>query len=204
MTFCRIRAKFTKAIKMNSWLYFSKKRLSSYKDEAEHKANFRLMQTLAPKLGILEILTRNMTYDVLLTIGKEDILEPYALDFGGVCDEFISNQTFGFWAKIINKAKIHNQITPLHGIDFRKYSKFNKKANLLRFQKVKITYDLCVKIRNRAFHFENLYKTHENGSPRISTRLGKVIVGIDPQNLEVFINDILDCFNERLKDYYLK
>ena len=122
---------------MNSWLYFSKKRLSSYKDEAEHKANFRLMQTLSPKLGILEILTRNMVHDALLAIGKEDILEPYALDFGGVCDEFISNQTFGFWAKIINKAKIHNQITGLHGIDFRKYSKFNKKSQSTKISKGK-------------------------------------------------------------------
>ena len=89
-------------------------------------------------------------------------------------------------------------------MDFRKYSKFNKKANWLNFQRVKIIYDLCVKIRNRAFHFENLFKTHENGTPRISTRLGKTIVGIDPSSLEIFINDILDCFDIKLKDYYMK
>lgn len=189
---------------MNSELFFSKKRLSSYKDEAEHKANFRLMQALAPKLGILEIITRNMICDALYATGKEGILKPYAETYGGISDEFISNQTFGFWAKIINEAKIHNRINVFSGMDFRKYSKFNKKANWLNFQRVKIIYDLCVKIRNRAFHFENLFKTHENGTPRISTRLGKTIVGIDPSNLEIFINDILDCFDIKLKDYYMK
>ncbi|WP_314978028.1 ATPase [Campylobacter rectus] len=189
---------------MNSEYYFSKKRLSSYNDEAEHKANFRLMQAIAPKLGIFEIITRNMICNTLMDIGKDNVLRPYAEEFGGVCDEFISNQTFGFWVKIINQAKIHKQINVFYGIDFRKYSKFNKKANWLDFQKVKIVYDLCVKIRNRAFHFENLFKTNKNGAPRISTRLGKTIVGIDPLKLEIFIDDILDCFDMELKIYHIE
>lgn len=163
---------------------FSKKRLSSFKDENEHINNFLLMQTLAPKLGILEIVTRNKIAKIL---SLND-------------DEFISKQTFGYWAKLINQAKIHNALIDLKEVDFRKYSKFNKKANWLNFQKVKITYDLALTLRNRAFHFENLLKT--NGIyPRISTKVCKNVVGIDPANLEIFLDDILDCFNVGLKDY---
>lgn len=58
-----------------------------------------------------------------------------------------------------------------------------------------------MKIRNRAFHFENLYKLNQNSTPRISTKIGKTLVGIDPDKFEFFINDILDCFNKDLKGY---
>ena len=125
---------------------------------------------------------------------KVDILS----SFGGyfeLDDLFVSKQTFGFWAKIIDEAKIHNDTFNLDKLDFKKYSKFN----LLNYQKVKILYDLAVKIRNRAFHFENLYKL--NDDQRISTRVGKTLVGIDPQMLEDFINDALFCFDEDLARY---
>lgn len=182
-------------------MLFSKERLDSYKDEAEHKANFYLIAKLTPKLGMLEIVTRNLVFDALKKNDRLDILESYNLAFSEINDSFVSNQTFGFWAKIINEARLHNKLLSLDNTDFRKYSKFNKKANFLNFQKVKISYDLAVKIRNRAFHFENLFKTHENKSPRISTRLGKTIVGIDPDKLECFLDDFLDSFESGLKDY---
>lgn len=111
---------------------------------------------------------------------KVDILS----SFGGyfeLDDLFVSKQTFGFWAKIIDEAKIHNDTFNLDKLDFKKYSKFNRKNKLLNYQKVKILYDLAVKIRNRAFHFENLYKLNDDQTPRISTRVGKTLVGIDPQ-----------------------
>lgn len=163
---------------------FSKKRLSSFKDENEHINNFLLIQTLAPKLGILEIVTRNKIAEIL---SLND-------------DEFISKQTFGYWAKLINQKSIHNKLIDLSLVDFRKYSKFNKKSKLKNYQKVRICYDLLISIRNRAFHFENLLKT-KVGKPRISTLRNGVIVGIDPVNLESFLNDILDCFDTELKDY---
>ena len=74
----------------------------------------------------------------------------------------------------------------------KKYSKFNRKNKLLNYQKVKILYDLAVKIRNRAFHFENLYKLNDDQTPRISTRVGKTLVGIDPQMLEDLL--MIRCF----------
>ncbi|WP_086282101.1 hypothetical protein [Campylobacter devanensis] len=62
---------------------FSKERLSGYKDQKEHLNNFLLIQELTPKLGIIEIVTRNKVADIL------DIKDSV----------FISNQTFGYWAK---------------------------------------------------------------------------------------------------------
>lgn len=170
---------------MNSIKFFSQKRLSSYTNEKEHKKNFLLMQKIAPQLGVLEIVTRNI---VAMVVGYKD-------------DDFISKQTFGFWAKTIDEQKIHNKVLKLDGLSFKKYSEFNKKNKLLNYQKVKIVYDLLVKIRNRAFHFENLYKLNNNQTPRISTKVGKTLVGIEPNKLELFINDILDCFDKDLKDY---
>ena len=83
---------------------------------------------------------------------KVDILS----SFGGyfkLYDLFVLKQTFGFWAKIINEAKIHNDIVNFDKLDFKKYSKFNRKNKLLNYQKVKILYDLAVKIRDQAFSF---------------------------------------------------
>ncbi|QKF59290.1 hypothetical protein [Aliarcobacter lanthieri] len=170
---------------MNSLKFFSAKRLSSYTNEEQHKNNFILVQKITPKIGILEISTRNIVSSIL----------------GISNDTFISKQTFGFWAKIIEDEKIHNQVLNLYKISLKKYSKFNRKDKLLNYQKVKIVYNLLVMLRNRAFHFENLYKLNPSNTPRISTKVGKTIVGIDPDKIEIFIDDILDSFDENLKSY---
>ena len=89
---------------MDSVKFFSIKRLKSYKNEQEHKKNFLLVQALAPKLGILEIATRNLAFKALVDNNKVDILS----SFGGyfkLDDLFVSKQTFGFWAKSSMKPK---------------------------------------------------------------------------------------------------
>ena len=71
----------------------------------------------------------------------------------------------------------------------------------VNIQKVKICYSLILTIRNRAFHFENLYKLNEYGAPRISTRLNDKIVGVMPDMLETFIDDVLDCLDSEIREY---
>lgn len=166
---------------------FSEKRLKDYESEAKHRDNFLLMQRLAPKLGIVEIITRNKTAR-LLSIDDHT---------------FISRQTLGYWVTLINVMKLHNKLVDLSVIDFRKYSKFNKhgKSSMPNFQKVKICYSLILTIRNRAFHFENLYKLNEYSAPRISTRLNDKIVGVMPDMLETFIDDVLDCLDSEIREY---
>lgn len=185
---------------MDGVKFFSESRLKSYISEQEHKDNFSLMQALAPKLAILEIVTRNLAFAALRDTNKIAVLASYAKD-EEIDDRFISKQTFGFWAKIIDEARIHNELADFTPIDFRKYSKFNKKVNWLNFQKVKIVYNLAVCIRNRAFHLENLYKLNDFSAPRISTRLNNKIIGVMPSKLQTFLDDILDCFDIELKSY---
>lgn len=63
---------------------------------------------------------------------------------------------------------------------------------------------MLVVVRNRAFHFENLLKTQTDNNkefPRISTLRNREVIGIMPENLEIFIDDILECFMVGLKDY---
>lgn len=166
---------------------FSAKRLSSYKNEAEHRDNFLLMQILAPKLGILEIITRNKVAEIL------NITD----------DDFISKQSLGYWVKAINNERIHNQIINLRSIDFRKYSRFNRlgKSDIPNFKKVEICYNLIWCIRNRAFHFENLCKLNEFQAPRISTKLNYNVVGVMPNMLNTFLDDVLTCFGDDVREY---
>ncbi|QKF64518.1 hypothetical protein [Campylobacter corcagiensis] len=171
-------------ISKNLLMLFSKDRLNEYKSNQSHINNFLLMQILAPKLGILEIVTRNK---IALILSLND-------------SKFISKQTFGYWAKVINDKKIHNFIVDLAKIDFRKYSKFNKKYEFRNYQKVKVVYSLLVTIRNRAFHFENLLKT-KGAKPRITTILNDIVIGVDPDKLESFCDDVLECFESGLSRY---
>ncbi|WP_169783713.1 ATPase, partial [Campylobacter mucosalis] len=170
---------------------FSKERLDSYKDEAEHIRNFATIDKIASKVGMLEIITRN-------AVARELNISD---------DKFISQQTLGFWVTMIDIMKIHNKILPNIDIDFKRYSKFNLQKNLLNHEKIKILYSLLRTIRNRAFHFENLLKLNANNRPRLSCALQrkdyKLIVGIDPDNIELFLDDFLDLFGKDLR-FYLK
>ncbi len=165
---------------------FSRARLDGFASLDEHFANFRLIQKLALKIGVLEIVTRNKIAKIL------EISD----------DKRISKKTFGYWCEIMNDVKIHNQVVNLDNMNFKDYSKFNKHNNMFNYQKVKIVFNLALTIRNRAFHFENLYKLNENKRPRISTSLKfgkeKVLVGVDPDKLEIFINDLLVSFDKKL------
>lgn len=166
---------------------FSAKRLNDYESEAKHRDNFLLMQRLAPKLGIIEIITRNKTARLL---GIDD-------------DTFVSRQTLGYWVTLINVMKIHNNVADFRRLNFANYSKYNRqaKSTMLNYKKVKICYSLILAIRNRAFHFENLYKLNPKGTPRISTRHDNIVVGIDPEKLETFIDDVLDCLDNEIREY---
>lgn len=113
---------------MVSVKFFSIKRLKSYKNEQEHKRNFLLVQALAPKLGILEIVTRNLAFKALVDNDKVGTLSSFNSYFE-LDDLFVSKQTFGFWAKVIDEAKIHNDIVNLDKLDFKKYSNLTAKIN---------------------------------------------------------------------------
>jgi hypothetical protein len=164
---------------------FSADRLASYASDDEHRANFKLIKNISDKLGAIEIITRNKTASAL---GLSDSV-------------FISRQTLGYWVTAMDEARIHNDVANFSEIDFRAYAGSNIKFEWRNYQKVKIIYSIIRTIRNRAFHFENLYKLNANGTPRLSTKLQEIIIGIEPSKIEIFLNDILKCFDEGLIEY---
>lgn len=169
---------------------FSKKRLQSYESPKQHYENFLLISRLSIKIGLLEIVTRNKIASLLLMLD----------------DKFISTQTLGYWCERIQEHKLHNQLINMEHLNFQVYSPFNKKDKMRNYQKVTIAYSLFRTIRNRAFHFENLFKKNSNGTPRLSTCLvfgqTKVLVGIEADKIEGFLNDMLDCFGCEVKELY--
>ena len=192
---------------MNHKELFSENRLKEYKNEQEHFNNFFFSQSLTAKLGIIEIVTRNRVYEILNKKNKLHFLknsdETKIEDY----DIFVSKQTLGFWTKIIRNANIQNDILNLNNFDFRKYAEANSRCRLRKYEKVSVCYDLLKTIRNRAFHFENLYKTRNIKkneliikAPRIITKIGNEIIGIMPNQIENFLDDILDCFDKELKN----
>lgn len=168
---------------------FSHKRLQSYENFTQHRDNFLLIQNLCAKIGLLEIITRNKVAQILQIND----------------DDFVAKQTLGFWCDKINECKIHNALINLNSLDFKKYSRFNRKDKMRNYQKVIVAYALFRTMRNRAFHFENLYKRNENGTSRLSTCqiFGKIKVGvgIDSDKMEVFLDDIINAFDSELKEY---
>ena len=97
---------------------FSHKRLQGYESTEQHRQNFLLIQRLCAKIGLLEIITRNKVAQILQIAD----------------DEFVSKQTLGFWGDKINECKIHNALVNLAHIDFKKYSKFNRKDKMRNYQ----------------------------------------------------------------------
>lgn len=74
------------------------------------------------------------------------------------------------------------------------------------YQKVIVAYALFRTMRNRAFHFENLFKRNANGTSRLSTCLTfgktKIVVGIEPDKMEVFLDDMIEAFDSELMGFF--
>lgn len=200
---------------------FSQSRLNGYLNTKEHEANLLLISKIAHKIGILEIIIRNRI-DFLLCTNDIDWLEnlPISLKPKDLQkqskDEFISQQNLGFWLKVSDFYKIHDKIfniSFLDTLDFKIYfhknkNRFANKANFRRYQKARAILELLRIIRNRAFHFENLYKFVGNHRyPRLNTKISspkaanEIYIAIAPTKIIKFLNDILSSFHKDLVDY---
>lgn len=198
---------------------FSPERLAGYKDTREHEDNLFLISQIAHKIGILEIIVRNRI-DVLLSAEEEDWirnlpekllprdLEKYAKD------KIISKQTMGFWVKVAIYYKINDKTFDtefLDSLDFKKYfpknkNRFKNNKEFRRHQKAQAILELLRLIRNRAFHFENLYKFQENKYPRLNAVISddkgnKIYIAVQPDKIKDFLNDLLASFQPDLIDY---
>ncbi|WP_233704396.1 hypothetical protein [Helicobacter cynogastricus] len=101
-------------------------------------------------------------------------------------DALISKQSMGFWLKVVEYFRIYDQIfnpSFLDDLDFKKYYRKNKNrfshtdhilrenAHPRRYEKADLLLQLLRNLRNRAFHFENLYKCTPKGDPRLTAKI---------------------------------
>ena len=198
---------------------FSQGRLEGYADTQEHEDNLFLISQIAHKIGILEIVFRNKI-DILLSEKDKDWIKklPKELLPSDVekynKDELISRQTMGFWVKVACYHKVDDKIFDtdfLDSLDFTKYffknkNRFKNTKEFRRYQKARAILELLRLIRNRAFHFENLYKFTKNNYPRLNVAIvddegNKIYVAIQPDRIKDFLNDLLASFHADLMDY---
>lgn len=208
---------------------FSKSRLEGYASLSEHENNLYLIGSISRKIGILEIVIRNKIDALICEIDDqwEDRWRRYLgkkIDSSSWSrDVFISSQNLGFWVKMADFYELHKQIFHqafLDSLELKKYfeknpRKFRKQestqsqkshdSNITRYYKGQAILKLFHSLRNRAFHFENLYKMNEKG-PRLSITIinknnARAIVSIHPDKIELFLNDLLESFETRLASY---
>lgn len=205
---------------------FSQSRLRGYTSTQEHEENLALIASIAHKIGILEIILRNKL-DSILSQNNANWLESLPQEiiqeikpspetrYTASKDKIISSQNLGFWIKVVEHYKIHNRIFDidfLDNMDFKKYFVKNKNTfktkhnRLLRHHKVKAILELLRLIRNRSFHFENLYKIVGNDYPRLNVKITNkykesIYIAIHPSKIKDFLDDLLASFHKDLVFY---
>ncbi|WP_104708084.1 hypothetical protein [Helicobacter ailurogastricus] len=217
---------------------FSAQRLKGYASPKEHEANFTLIASISHKIGILEVVIRNKIDSILLE-KKGDWWQhlPQNIHITGdpTCKEdLVSKQSMGFWLKVVECFKIYDKLFDLDFLDrlnFKRYCSQNKnrfgnktslkpckKAHLKRYEKADLILQLLHALRNRAFHFENLYKYTPKGYPRLSVKITddkhrnknqapqlekpqELYVALQPDKIQLFLDDLLESFNPGLVNY---
>ena len=188
---------------------FSHRRISSYDNINQHFENFALIGSIAENLGIAEVLLRNKIDSVMSGIDlawldnlPNDIELETPKEPNPARDKIISIQSLGFWVCVVDYYKIHNQIFSLDfldSVDFKRYYErnvngFKNGSKLRRYQKAGLILHLLRNLRNRAFHFENLYKLNIDNQPRLSATLKKpkFIINLEVTKIQMFLNDLID------------
>ncbi|MDD7297626.1 hypothetical protein [Helicobacter bilis] len=177
---------------------FSQKRLDSYADLKEHLDNFKLINSIAAKMGLIEIVLRN-SIDYMVSINDNEWILKSLLNTKLAHHQALSQQSLGFWLRVVDFYKIHNQLFTnkfLKSLDFKRYFMGNRNKGLRDYQKVSLLLPLFKNLRNRAFHFENLYKLNNDNKPRLSASIQnknnqKMIINLATENIEIFLDDIL-------------
>lgn len=205
-------------------ILLSKERLSSYDNDIEaHFDNIKTIAFITPKLATLEICLRNMCDNLLYEAYGEDWLVDMSDEKvqnellkirkkAGVDNpdeltrhQYISRLTLGIFIRIIKEQGLENHIFNADNIDFKRYSGRNRnfgyinrrKTNLSNISKIDAALNLLLTIRNRSFHWENLMKTKDS-LPRITTYVYGSVIGIAPQKIHTFLDDLLSNFGEEL------
>ena len=203
----------------------SSERLKSYKGNIQsYYANRLLALKAGHKIAEIEIYLRNMLDFCLNTIeGESWIKNERSLKHikqkthtplkDLTPSQILSSLMFGEIIDLIREYEVRHYMLDLENLDFQKYHWSNRNSGYLngrknRFSnvaKVNISLNLLRNIRNRAFHWENLLKTRESNGivyPRITHKEWGVKIGIPPEMILEFLDDLIDSINnEVIKDY---
>ncbi|WP_205595918.1 hypothetical protein [Helicobacter felis] len=125
--------------------------------------------------------------------------------------QYLSRFSFGTIIHIIKESKLQSEMLDLSSIDFNKYDKSNannayleQKRNIenLNAHKVDVVLNLLQTTRNRCYHWENILKVRygkrKGVFPRITTWLRGVKIGLNPMQIEVFLEDLLETIHPEL------
>lgn len=200
---------------------FSQARLDEYANIAQHEANLALIGKISHKIGILEIILRN-TIDGIMqrqnSLWLDNLPSDIELELpkepNPLRDKLVSIQSLGFWVRVVEHYKIHNQVFAmdfLNDLDLKKYcaknkNRFNPNVCLKNYHKAKAILQLFRLIRNRAFHFENLHKITNKGYPRLNIKIqnkykSNLYIAIEPSKIVDFLNDLIASFDKNLIYY---
>ncbi|MGX3098064.1 hypothetical protein [Helicobacter sp. 23-1046] len=196
---------------------FSKERVSSYENLQQHFDNFALIGAISEKLGIAEILLRNKI-DFIMSQNTTLWLENLPAELESSIDKslqkhkIISTQSLGFWLKVIDFYKIHSQLFSydfLEDLNFKRYyernaNRFKNGVRSRRYHKAKLLVHLLRNLRNRAFHFENLYKLNEDNKPRLIASIrdeknALCVINLETSKIQVFLEDVIGEFRKEVE-----
>lgn len=214
------------AFNQNAFSILSLKRLEGYEGSIKkHYENLSLAFQSGQRIATLEIYLRNKLDFCLREIeGEEWIKSEKSLEQirqkGHIpllelqTHQILSSLMFGELIALIGIYGVKHYMFDLRKLDFKKYHWSNrnygyvngKKVAFSNIDKNSIILNLIRTIRNRAFHWENLLKVteKENGDvfPRITHKENNSTIGIMPEMILVFLDDLIDCVgNEVIKKY---
>ncbi|MDO4672188.1 MAG: hypothetical protein Q4A76_04695 [Porphyromonadaceae bacterium] len=201
----------------------SKERLNSYENIEEHFDNLRLIARLTPKIATLEIILRNSLDDEMSKLDNKWIEnsndEKIIKELTKIKErektilnhsQYLSRLTLGIVIYKIRKERLQEKIINLKKIKFKKYDDSNrdyfyfsngKRSTFNNFDKVDISLSFLHTLRNRSYHWENILKLrYENNKvfPRLTTKTKNTLIGLSPQRIETFLDDLIKCFNKDL------
>ncbi|MEB2799661.1 hypothetical protein [Campylobacter upsaliensis] len=208
-------------------ILLSQTRLSSYNNDIiKHYDNLKLVGKITPKIATLEIILRNKLDSKLSELDNEWIknsndgmikntrekIEEREKNKILSHHQYLSRMSLGTIIYLIKENRVQDSIMNLNNINFRNYNQYNrnfflrngKKRNFGNIYKVDIVLSLLQNLRNRSYHWENILKTTEkNGKhyPRLTTKIENAYIGINPQKIELFLDDLIKTFDEEILKY---
>ncbi len=196
---------------------FSKGRISSYTSINQHFDNFDLVAQISKNIGIAEVLLRNKIDCVMCGLDSAWIDNlPQSIQFtkpkeaNFTRDKIVSIQSLGFWVRVAEHYRIEGRLFSksfLDSLDFRRYYAGNANnlkdgSGLRRYYKANLLLHLLRNLRNRAFHFENLYKLNDKNKPRLiasieNNKKSICVINLATDKIQVFLDDLINELSKR-------